>query len=510
MRAPLAASVALLLAVPLSAQCPDGTPPPCGRTAAAAPAGGANSVAVLLFTNVTRDSTYAYLSEGLSSEIATSLAGVPRLEVRSPGVVRGLQRHAEGDPRLLGRRLGVRYVVEGDYQRSGERIRVSVRLVTVASGTQRWSSAYTRSSADLLAVQEDVAREVATSIAGQLLPQERTRFTARASVNPEAWDHFLRGNYQLAKRTQDGIERAVEEYAQASRLDPAFASPEARIALAWALYIDWAWPTPLPQDSMLARGLAAADRAIARDSTNADAYMARGYLHSFLSSRDYAQVLRDFDRSLALDPRNAEALHQYASKLGELNDQKRAIAMERRALEVDPDRPVSYMVMGKSYMALRRDDEARRALDSSLTLDPLFYTSSVYRGQLALVHGDIAAACRDADAAMHSALPGDGWRVMMRAACQAAQGDTASAVRTYTEMAAPYDTARFVPEQQAIALAYVAGRLRRADDALRWLEHSRPSGAVLWSELLGPGYDPLRGDPRFQRFMDTIRPLGAR
>ena len=80
-------------AVRLTAQCPDGTPPPCaGRPAVPAPAAGANSVAVMLFTNVTGDSAYAYLADGLAAEIATSLARVPRLEVRSPGAVRTAQR----------------------------------------------------------------------------------------------------------------------------------------------------------------------------------------------------------------------------------------------------------------------------------------------------------------------------------------------------------------------------------------------------------------------------------
>src|SRR4051812_37659565 len=181
----------------LSAQCPDGTPPPCSRQAAAIAPAGANSVGVMLFNNQTRDTAYSYLSDGLATEIATSLARVPRLEVRSPGAVRSAQRGIEPDPRLVCRRLNVRYVVEGDFQRGGDRIRVSVRLVAVPSGTQRWSDAYTRPIADLLAVQEEIASAVATAIAGQLLPQERSTLSARPTRSAEAYDHLLRGNFQL-------------------------------------------------------------------------------------------------------------------------------------------------------------------------------------------------------------------------------------------------------------------------------------------------------------------------
>src|SRR6185436_17044222 len=166
------------LSIPLSlsssvVQCPDGTPPPCNAVPP-----GPNSVGVMQFNNVTRDSTFAYLSDGLATDIATSLARVPPLEVRSPGAVRAAQRGVEASPSVVGRRLNVRYVVEGDFQRGGDRVRVSVRLVAVPSGTQRWSDSYTRPVTDLLAVQEEIARAVATAIAGELLPQDRTRLAA--------------------------------------------------------------------------------------------------------------------------------------------------------------------------------------------------------------------------------------------------------------------------------------------------------------------------------------------
>ena len=191
------------------AQCPDGSPPPCARVPATTPTPGANSVGVMLFNNLTRDTAYAYLADGLATEIATSLARVPRLEVRSPGAVRSAQRGVEPDPRMVGRRLNVRYVVEGDFQRGGDRIRISVRLVAVPSGTQRWSEAYTRPAADLLAVQEEIARAVATAIAGELLPQERTVLASRPTRSAEAYDRFLRANFQLARR-MEGIARKLQ------------------------------------------------------------------------------------------------------------------------------------------------------------------------------------------------------------------------------------------------------------------------------------------------------------
>ena len=126
------------------------------------------------------------------------------------------------------------------------------------------------------------------------------------------------------------------------------------------------------------------------------------------------------------------------------------------------------------------------------------------------MRGDVAGACREADAAARIAEPGDALRLILRVACQAAQGDSAGALRTLAEAAAPYDTAASMPITQGFGLAYAAVRVNRPDAAMRWLARVRPLGAVLWSELLLPTYDALRADPRFQLFMDSIRPVGSR
>ena len=496
----------LLLAM-LALQCPDGTPPPCARPAAAAAQAGANSVGVMLFSNVARDSAYAYLSDGLASEIATTLARVPRLEVRSPGAVRTAQRGGDTDPGSIGRRLNVRYVVEGDYQRGGDRIRVSVRLVAVPSGTQRWSESYTRPATDLLAVQEEIARSVATAIAGQLLPQERTVLTARPTRNPEAYDRLLRGNFHLARRTPAGVSRAIEEYAAALRLDSTLAPAAARIALAYALYLDWGWDYPgVPRDSQLARGLRAAGLALARDSTSADGWMARGYLQSLLDARSAAQPLEWLERATRLDARNAEAWHQYGSFLaafGRYDDANRAML---RALELEPGRAVTWIQLGNTLETMRRDREALVAYDSAIAADPEFYAAYSFRTWLQLRAGNAAAARADADAAMRFSPPGEQYYGLApRAAVAAHQGDSAAASRLLDEGLAPYagrPIGNLVAQMFAMGLAS-NGRLA---DALAVLERSEPRGAWLWYSMQVPAVDALRADPRYQRLLEASRP----
>jgi TolB-like protein/Tfp pilus assembly protein PilF len=506
------ACVLLVMARPdrLSAQCPDGSPPPCGR-AAAVPAPSANSVGVMLFDNISRDTAYAYLSNGLASEIATSLARVPRLEVRSPGAVRGAQRGVASDPRVVGRRLNVRYVVEGDFQRGGDRIRISVRLVVLPSGTQRWSEGYTRPVTDLLAVQEEIASAVATAIAGALLPQERTVLAQRPTQYPEAYDHFLRGNFQLARRTPSGVARAIEEYEIALKLDPSFAQANARVALGYALYLDWGWNFPgVTPDSQLVVGLRAADRALALDSSSADGWMARGYFLSFRDPRTLEGVIDALERATQLDPRSAEAWHQYGSWLAVFGRLDESITALRRALALEPGRAVTLFTLGQVYEVIRRDTEALQSYDSAIVADPEFYATYSFRTFVRLRARDLAGARADADAAMRFSPMGEEYYGLAPLAAVAAFGGDTAAARRFMERALEPigDHTPGLLVGQMIGLGLLSTGERR--QALDVLERTAAHGCILWYSLQLPAFDPLRNEPRFQRVIDESRPPGVK
>ena len=497
--------------IALAVQCPDGSPPPCTRPTAGAPAPGANSVAVLQFGNTTRDSAYDYLSDGLATEIATTMARVPRLEVRSPGAVRSALRDGASDQRVIARRLNVRYLVEGDFQRGGDRIRVSVRLVATPSGTQRWSESYTRPAADLLAVQEEIARSVATAIAGQLAPQERTRLTAAPTRNPAAYDLFLRGNFALARRTPISVARAIEDYGAALRADSTFAQASARIALCYALFLDWGWEFPggLSPDSILVRGERAADRALRLDSSSADAWMGRGYVRSFRYPRTLDGVLEALERSTVLDPRSAEAWHQYGSWLWAAGRATDALRATERAIELEPGRPVTYFQVAQIQILLRNDRAALAWLDSSIAADAEFYGSYWQRTYVRLRLGDVAGARADAEAALRTSPPSEqyyGYTAL--AAVAAHSGDTASARAHMARAVAPLGGRRIGPlVAQSLAYGFVAAGMKT--EALDWLERGEPRGALLWGNIQFIELDALRAEPRFLRVLEDSRPPGV-
>ena len=512
-----ALGVFFLLAVcatgPLRSQCPDGTPPPCAASprvlAVARPPDG-NSVAVLPFENVRRDTADAYLGDGLASSIATSLAQVPRLSVRSPGFVRRVSQTALHDERLLARELDVHYLVEGEYQRGGDRIRVAVRLVAVPSGTERWGDAYLRPSADLLGVQEEIAREVATRIAGALLPAETRALAARPTHSAAAYDLLLRGNFYLAQRSPAGVRRAIEEYQAAARLDSGYADPLARVAYAYGLWLAYDWDFGIPRDSMLALGVADAERAVQLDSLSSDAWLARGLLLTYLNPTTYEGVEPALARAVRLDPRNVEAWHSLGTQQQYLGKPGASDSSLLRAVALEPDRVVSLTNLATSAELAGRIAEARRWCDSALALSPSWIYALAARMRIAIAQRDTAAARATAQAldaiTAPDAVPAG---MASLAQYQAWRGDSAAA-RADAERAArafsgnPRELWLGIPTAMGLASA------GESDRALDLLERLQPHGITMHLLLRTSGFDPLRANPRFARLFAETAPPGER
>ena len=208
----------LLAAYPaiwLSAQCPDGSSPPCVRPTSHVPA--PNSVAVLYFES--RDTADAYLADGLSEDIATLLGGVSSVAVKPPGIVRRAQHATPGNFPAISRALGVRYLVDGTVRRAGGRLRVSARLVAGGTAVAAWGEIFDRAPEELLALPSVIAREVATRVGGAIAPAESTSLTMLRTRNPAANEHYFRGNFLVALRSPEALSRALAEYAEAERLD---------------------------------------------------------------------------------------------------------------------------------------------------------------------------------------------------------------------------------------------------------------------------------------------------
>jgi formylglycine-generating enzyme required for sulfatase activity/TolB-like protein/cytochrome c-type biogenesis protein CcmH/NrfG len=480
----------------------------CARSVAVAPerAAAPASVAVLYFE--TPDTASAYLADGLTEAIITSLGRVERLSVKSRNAVRRFRGAAE-DPATLGRTLGVAYLVSGNVPRPGrgQRPGVTVELLRASDGMHVWGGQYPTRDTALQTIPEAVARAVATVITGALRPVERTALANRPPRDPEAYDHFLRANYELAQRSPRAVRRAIDQFAMAVRLDPGFTPALARIAVGYGLFLDWGWEYPgLSPEAVLAGGFDAADRALRQDSASADAWMARGFLLSFRNPRTFAGVREALLRALELDPRNAEAHHQYGMALLWLGRDSAAADMYRRALALEPERPITLFNLGRVAARQTRYAEARRWADSALTIDPGADYGYVLRALSEFRLGNRAEARADAETAarLRAGFRVPGEAVLALVELQAA--DTLAARTRIVRMEREIRSAGHPTITDAAWVGRALVALGESARALELLERVRPRGARLWYYLRAPEFDAIRSSPRFGKLVAESQP----
>jgi len=490
----------------LRAQCPDGTPPPCGarpvRLAAAAPA--QNSVAVLYFDNLSRDSADAVLTDGLTEEIISRLGDVQRLTVKSRYAVRRFRAATLFEPATVGRQLAVAYLVTGSLQRAGNRLRVRAELARASTGNRVWGQQYERRDGDVFAIMTDIAQNVVAGVAGSLLPAERAALGLRPTANRDAYDHLLRGDALLALRTPVSVRRAVAEYEAGTGLDPALAVAWAKMSVAYGVLVQRGWTTTgrPPDDSLSTRGVAAADRALALDSVSSDAWMAQGYARMLRDPLAWQGAEEGFRRAVALNPRNAEAWHQLGDLLAVIGREGEATSAYRAAVAAEPGRPVSMLSLA-SGLSPR---EALAVCDSVLVVDPASSNAYIIRALNRLRVGDTTGARADL-ASLERVIPAGGelGSRALAARLTLAMGDTADARSFARALLAGLPADGPIHVRIAGSLAGVLYDVGDRDAAYSLLARA-PRGVGLWQNRGGASW---LADERIQRLFAASRPPWA-
>ncbi|MFI5207401.1 MAG: hypothetical protein ACHQX4_05200 [Gemmatimonadales bacterium] len=483
----------------LVGQCPDGTPPPCGARAATAP----TSVAVLYFDNLSHDSSDAYLADGMTEELISRLSQVERLQVKSRTAVQRLRGRPLGDPAGLGRSLAVAHLVSGSVLRSGQRLRVTVELMRAATGVSVWGRTFDRPAADLIGVEAEIAESVAVGVSGRLAPGERRRLEVRPTTNAAAYDHYLRGSFEIARRTTTSILRAIREYEIAARLDPRFVPPLVRAAGGYNMLSSiYAGPeVGMPRDTLRARSRALVDRALRIDSTSSDAWLARA--NSIVG--DERRVLDALAHATAMDPRSAEAHHLYGIHLRDVGDDSAAAAELRSALALEPDRAITLINLGELFATGRQFAEASRWTDSAAALHPEAAFYYVEMGLTRLQLGDTAGA--RAAAALTGSHGGANGQEELLAMLEARAGDSAAARARLVRVDSAMRGSDCYVSHPCVELAWALAAVGERERALAVLERITPrnSWIAYWSRRAE--WDPIRNDPRFQAVLrEASRP----
>jgi len=477
------------------------------RSPVASAAGGPPRMAVLDLELVAPDTSEAYLAAGLSEEITSSLSRFDRIRLKSRGAVRAARGAASGDPGALGRQLQVDYLVEGSLQRVGDRLKVAVRLTKADDGFQVWGHDFEAALSELPDLHERIATEVAERIGGRLSPGELSALRRPLTADAQAFEHYLRGNYFLGRRTPSAVEQAIDQYGLALARDSAFVAAEARIAYGYSLFVDWGWTfRGRNRDQLVRDGLALAQSALVRDSASADAWLARAYLLALQDPVSMSGSLEAFERAITLDPRSVEGHYQYGQTLMTLGKWDEARGAYRRAIALEPERAQTYVSLGSIERKLGRADVARRLYDSALVLEPGAAYARSARALMRLAEGNVRGALEDAEIAVRTS---QGYAVpphSMLAAALARSGDLVAARKEVARaLSAMADSKTPSPtDARWIGSALIA--VGRPDDALDLLERTRPRGAWLWFYCTASDFDSVRNDPRFVRIMNEAKP----
>lgn len=458
---------------------------------------------MLYFENASRDTADAILADGLTEEVILRLQQVPRLEVKSRFESQRVRGRRNMTPASLGRDLSARYLVNGSIQRAGERVVVRVELTRADRAVGIWSERYDRTNANVLDVIDDVARGVATGVAGQLLPAEAAGLARRPTTDPLAYEHYVRGNVLLARRTPPSFTAAIDEYAAAVARDPSLKVAVARIAYTYALGIALG-VGDLSRDSTKTLAIAAIGRAMREAPDVPETWMAEGFrelMHTMFDRVDRMSVaVSELGRGVQLGPDNAEAHHQYGQVLILAGADSAALAEYKKALALEPGRAVTYEEISRIMLLLGRFPEELAYADSAVAAEPQLVRGWMGRARAHIGLGDIAGADRDVTTAETLNFAGRfaAETRSMRAMVLVAQGDTARARAIMQEVHGQF---AIYGNESGVAVGMV-------DVVLNDIEQ-QSTGAPLCYQLRFPLLRALRGNPHYDRLAANCPAIGA-
>jgi serine/threonine protein kinase/Flp pilus assembly protein TadD len=347
-----------------------GTPKPPAQPVSHPPAIPKKSIAVLPFENRSEDKSNAYFADGIQDEILTRLSKIADLKVIS----RTSTQHYKSVPENLheiAKQLGVAHILEGSVQKNADIVRVNVQLIKAADDSHLWADTFDRKLTDIFSVESEVSQKIAAALQANLSPNESHVLVAVRTHDTEAYDLFLRGEYEFrqAESTLDGgaaLDRAVGFYRRALARDPNFAEAAAALARTrlmgrWAL-------SPLTT-AELEEVKSIIDRALAIAPNSPDAHSALG-LFFYWGYRQYDMALNEFNRTLELQPNSALARTYCAWVYRRRGEWERSLAEFHRAQELDPRDVQIPQNIGATYVALRQWKDAERAALRALAIDP--------------------------------------------------------------------------------------------------------------------------------------------
>jgi len=460
-------------------------------------AAGRLMLAVLPFENLTGDSADDYFSDGLTEEMIAQLGS---LDPQHLGVIaRTSVMHYKGTKQRLdriGSDLGVQYVLEGSVRRSSDKVRITAELIETRDQTHVWARQYDRELSNLLAVQGEIAQQIAQEIPVRLdvsaggPPAHASPLAARQY---QAYDLYLKGRYFWNKRTPQGLEQAIDYFQQAIAKDPDNARAYAGLADSYALLSGY---TTTPQSASMPEARAAAVKALQLNEGLAEAHTSLALVTENYDW-DWKTAEKEYTRAIHLNPNYATAHQWYAEFLSLQGRFQEAFVESERARQLDP---LSLIIASDNASILYYSRQYDRTIAQCLTvleMEPNFPRAHLMVGAY-VEKGQFDKALADVE--KWNAGP---WTLAWKAYVYGRAGKQVQARQTVARLQHLYGNNPHI-NPEPILWAYVG--MGDKDQAFAWFERAYEDHSnVLTSLKVNPAYDALRDDPRFSELMRRVR-----
>lgn len=455
------------------------------------------SIAVLPFKPVVANVRDEALELGMADALIARLSVLKDVVMRPMSSIRkygGLEQ----DPLAAGRELQVDAVLDGTILSTSGRVRITVRLLAVSGGASLWSGQFDQPTADVLAAQDAIADGVIGALALRLSGDERVLLAKRSTVHPDAYQLYLRGRYHWNQRSEAGLRKATEYFAQAIAVDPGYARAYSGLADAYTAlgYLSYLSPS-----DAFPKAKQAALRALELDGTLSEPHASMGYVRLYYDW-DWIAADQELRRSIALNPNYPTAHHWHAVYLTAMGQFERARAAIARAQELDPTSLSINTDLGFLLYYSRQYDAAIKQLSTVLDMNREFPLAHLWLGrayQEQAMYNEAIAAFRRTETVLR------GWPVAVAAIghVQGISGRRGEARQTLDELK------RLARERYVTpyGVALIHAGLGERQQALSWLERALDDRAhwLVWLKL-DPRFDPLRADPGFSELLRRIRP----
>jgi TolB-like protein/DNA-binding winged helix-turn-helix (wHTH) protein len=484
-----AAAALLLLAVFIWMRLP-------GKTARRVGPEPIQSLAVLPLQNLSADPDQEYFADGMTEALITDLAKIPGLKVISRTSIMQYKGSHKKLPQIA-QELGVDAIIEGAVLRSGDRVRITAQLVRAATDQHIWAESYERDLRDLVALQDDVARSIATQIQKKVAPPSQQQVAAAA--DPQAREDYLKGRYFWNLRTEAGYLKAIEYFQAAINEDPQYAQAYAGSADAYAL-LGSMTASKTPRETAMPKAKQMALMALKLDDSLADAHTSLAFVEMHYEWK-FREAEQEFKRAIDLNPNYSVAHHWYAYDLAALGRMDEAVAEIERARQADPLSAIINTDDAEILYFARRYDEALQQAHATLEMDPNFAHAHRVLERIYNEKGMFPQAIAEGQRAV--ALSGDDVWMLLDLANTYALAGMKSQMEDCLKRVAAVSPGGTVPDTGTVAEIDAAMGDRDAAFNVLENEYRRRDGALILLRA-DPRFDSLRPDPRFQQLARRV------